>query len=152
TTTISGVTNREELGESSGAQRPEARPDAIRWPKMEEAAILFSTAGGIATLTLNRPQRLNAITWPMMEEMLTRVREVAADEAIRLLVFKGKGRAFSSGDDIVDGMGERRLGGNPEGITADRGLHYELVKSILEAPKPTVAAINGRCHGAAWVI
>lgn len=119
---------------------------------IEEAPILLTSAGAIATITLNRPRRLNAITWPMMEDMLTLVRTAAADEAVRLLVFKGSGRAFSSGDDIVDGMGERRLGGNPEGITSDRGLHYELVKAILEAPKPVVAAIHGRCHGAAWVI
>ena len=119
---------------------------------MEDAPILFSCEGAIATITLNRPQRLNAITWPMMESMLTLVRDAASNDAIRLLVFKGNGRAFSSGDDIVDGMGERRLGGNPEGITSDRGLHYELVKALLEAPKPVVAAIHGRCHGAAWVI
>jgi len=118
----------------------------------EEAPILFSTEGGVATITLNRPNRLNAITWAMMEFMLTRVREVAADDNVRLLVFKGNGRAFSSGDDIVSGMGERRLGGTPEGINADRGLHYELIKAMLEAPKPVVAAIHGRCHGAGWVI
>ena len=119
---------------------------------MEEAPILFTTHAGIATITLNRPQRLNAITWPMMEFMVERVRETANDDAIRLVVFKGNGRAFSSGDDIVDGMGDRRLGGSPEGITLDRGLHYDLVKAILQAPKPVVAAIHGRCHGAGWVI
>lgn len=88
----------------------------------------------------------------MMETLVHLTRQVATDPATRVLVFKGNGRAFSSGDDIVDGMGTRTEGGDPEGITADRGLHYELVKVLLELPKPTVAAIHGRCHGAGWVI
>jgi 2-(1,2-epoxy-1,2-dihydrophenyl)acetyl-CoA isomerase len=119
---------------------------------MDETPILFEQSAGVATITLNRPQRLNAITWPMMEELVGLTRRVGADGAVRVLVFKGAGRAFSSGDDIVDGMGTRKLGGEPEGITADRGLHHELVKLLLEVPKPVVAAIHGRCHGAAWVI
>jgi enoyl-CoA hydratase/carnithine racemase len=71
---------------------------------------------------------------------------------VRVLVFTGAGRAFSSGDDIGEGMGERRRGGDPDGLNADRGLHHQLVKRLLELPKPTVAAIHGRCHGAAWVL
>jgi 2-(1,2-epoxy-1,2-dihydrophenyl)acetyl-CoA isomerase len=119
---------------------------------VDEAPILFESNDGVATITLNRPQRLNAITWPMMERMVELTRHVGQDKAVRVLVFKGNGRAFSSGDDIVEGMGVRTAGGDPEGITADRGLHYELVKLLLELPKPTIAAIHGRCHGAAWII
>ena len=119
---------------------------------MDEPPILFSTDGAVATITLNRPQRLNAITWRMIEDILDHLRAVSADESTRVLVFRGAGRAFSSGDDIVDGMGERRFGGDPAGLTSDRGLHYELVKALLTIPKPVVVAIHGRCHGAAWVI
>jgi 2-(1,2-epoxy-1,2-dihydrophenyl)acetyl-CoA isomerase len=118
----------------------------------EAEPILFEASAGVATVTLNRPQRLNAITWPMMERMVQLTREVGRDPDLRALVFKGNGRAFSSGDDIVECMGVRTHGGDPEGITNDRGLHYELVKLLLELPKPTIAAIHGRCHGAAWVI
>ena len=113
---------------------------------------MFEATAGVATITLNRPQRLNAITWPMMERMVQLTRDVGQDPDLRVLVFKGNGRAFSSGDDIVEGMGVRTHGGDPEGITNDRGLHHELVKLLLELPKPTIAAIHGRCHGAAWVI
>jgi enoyl-CoA hydratase/carnithine racemase len=49
-------------------------------------------------------------------------------------------------------MGQRTRGGEPDGINADRGLHYQLVKNLLELPKPVVAAIHGRCHGAGFVL
>jgi enoyl-CoA hydratase/carnithine racemase len=125
---------------------------AVRCRAVDDEAILFAAESGVATITLNRPRRLNAITWPMMERMLALTRQAGEDQTVRVLVFKGSGRAFSSGDDIVDGMGVRTLGGDPEGISNDRGLHYELVRLLMELPKPTVAAIHGRCHGAAWVI
>jgi enoyl-CoA hydratase/carnithine racemase len=92
------------------------------------------------------------MTWLMVEEILDAAEDCAADETVRVLAFSGAGRAFSSGDDIVDGMGARSRGGNPEGITADRGLHYEIVRSLLKMPKPVVAAIHGRCHGAGWIL
>ena len=114
--------------------------------------ILFDKRDGIARITFNRPQRLNAMTWLMVEEILAAAEDCAADESVRVLAFSGAGRAFSSGDDIVDGMGVRSRGGNPEGITADRGLHYEIVRLLLQMPKPVVAAIHGRCHGAGWIL
>jgi 2-(1,2-epoxy-1,2-dihydrophenyl)acetyl-CoA isomerase len=115
-------------------------------------AILFERDGAIARATLNRPERLNAMTWRMFEELLDVAEICARDASVRVLVFSGAGRAFSSGDDIVDGMGARRRGGDPTGVTVDRGLHYELVKLLMQLPKPVVAAIHGRCHGAAWIL
>src|SRR6266498_3449880 len=114
--------------------------------------IIFDKQAGIARVTMNRPDRLNAMTWRMIEEFLDVVEECGRDDSVRVLVFTGAGRAFSSGDDIVDGMGERRRGGNPGGINNDRGLHHQLVKMLLELPKPVVAALNGRCHGAGFVL
>jgi 2-(1,2-epoxy-1,2-dihydrophenyl)acetyl-CoA isomerase len=114
--------------------------------------ILFDKQNGIATVTLNRPERLNAMTWRMIEEFLEVVEACRKDDSVRVLVFTGAGRAFSSGDDIIAGMGDRRLGGNPGGVNNDRGLHHALVKALLELPKPVVAALNGRCHGAGFVL
>jgi 2-(1,2-epoxy-1,2-dihydrophenyl)acetyl-CoA isomerase len=114
--------------------------------------ILFDKRDGIATVTLNRPERLNAMTWQMIEELLDAIEDCRQDDTVRVLVFTGAGRAFSSGDDIVGGMGERTRGGNPGGVNADRGLHHLLVKTLLELPKPVVAALNGRCHGAGFVL
>jgi 2-(1,2-epoxy-1,2-dihydrophenyl)acetyl-CoA isomerase len=114
--------------------------------------ILFDIGAGIATVTLNRPERLNAMTWRMIEELLDAIEECRTDERVRVLVVTGAGRAFSSGDDIVGGMGERTRGGNPGGVNAERGLHHQLVKALLELPKPAVSALNGRCHGAGFVL
>jgi 2-(1,2-epoxy-1,2-dihydrophenyl)acetyl-CoA isomerase len=117
-----------------------------------EREVLVEQDRGVLRVTLNRPERLNAITWPMIDDLLDVVERCADDDSVRVLVVRGAGRVFSSGDDIGEGMGERRRGGDPEGINANRGLHYELVKRLLELPKPAVAAIHGRCHGAAWVL
>ena len=118
----------------------------------QQSAVVVKDKDSVRWVTLNRPERLNAITWPMMEDLVDVVERSTDSEAVRVVVFRGAGRAFSSGDDIGEGMGERRRGSDPEGINAHRGLHYELVKGLLELPKPAVAAIHGRCHGAAWVL
>jgi len=119
---------------------------------MHYETILADREQAIARITLNRPERLNAITWPMMEELLDAIEAYGRNDEVRVVELAGAGRAFSSGDDIGEGMGTRSRGADPEGINAERGLHYQLVKLLLELPKPVVAAIHGRCHGAAWVI
>jgi 2-(1,2-epoxy-1,2-dihydrophenyl)acetyl-CoA isomerase len=112
----------------------------------------FAREGGVATVTLNRPDRLNAITWKMVEGITDFVAECGRDDGVRAIVVTGAGRAFSSGDDIVSGMGELPARhGRPAGLSTDLGLHHLLVKTLLSVPKPVVAAINGRCHGAGWV-
>jgi len=66
----------------------------------------FHREGGVATVTLHRPERLKAITWKMVEGLIDFIEECSRDETIRVMVITGTGRAFSSGDDIVEGMGE----------------------------------------------
>ena len=58
--------------------------------------VLFEKRGGVATVTLNRPDKLNAITWRMMEDFLDFVEDVRQDDSARVLVFTGAGRAFSA--------------------------------------------------------
>lgn len=113
----------------------------------------FNHQGGVATMTLNRPERLNAITWEMVQGIIDFTEECSRDDTVRVMVITGEGRAFSSGDDIVDGMGEIPVRhGDPGSLRIDLGLHHEMVKKFLTVPKPVVAAINGRCHGAGLVI
>ena len=63
-------------------------------------AIIFTTDGPIATIKLNRPDKLNAFGGPMREEILDALTTIAADEGIRVLVVTGEGRGFSAGGDI----------------------------------------------------
>ena len=118
----------------------------------EVEGLLFRREGGVATITLNRPDKLNAITFRMVEGLTAFVDECGQDDDIRAIVITGAGRAFSSGDDIVGGMGEpSRKFIADVGIGTDLGPHHALVKKLLSVTKPVVAAINGRCHGAGWV-
>jgi len=114
--------------------------------------LTFSREGAVATITLNRPEKLNAILFSMIEGITEMVDELGRDDDVRVVKITGTGRAFSSGDDIVGGMGDRserwRQG---VGLFTDFGPHHLMVKTIMEAPKPVVAALNGRCHGAGWV-
>jgi 2-(1,2-epoxy-1,2-dihydrophenyl)acetyl-CoA isomerase len=108
--------------------------------------------GGVATIRLDRPEKLNAILFSMIEGIADLVGEFGRDEDIRAIVITGTGRAFSSGDDIVGGMGERSDNEHRQvGMHVDLGPHHRMVKTIMSAPKPVIAAINGRCHGAGWV-
>ncbi len=114
--------------------------------------LLFERDGPVARVTLNRPDKLNAITWKMVQGLTAFVEQCGYDPDVRVIVITGAGRAFSSGDDIVGGMGDYPPGAPRGGLHNHRGPHYEMVKTLLGVPKPVVAAINGRCHGAGWVI
>ena len=121
-------------------------------PVAKVEGLLFELEGGVAKATLNRPQKLNALDFKMVEGLTAWVEQCGEREDVRVIVVTGAGRAFCSGDDIVDGMGDPE-GGNVRGkLTPRRGPHYEMVRTLLSTPKPIVAALNGRCHGAGWVL
>ena len=111
----------------------------------------FDKEGGVATVTLNRPEKLNALTFKMIQGVTDFVEECGWDPDVRAIVITGAGRAFCSGDDIVGGMGERS-GPPRDAPSNERGPHYRMVKTFMSTPKPVIAAINGRCHGAGWVM
>ena len=116
--------------------------------------LTISVADGIATITLNRPEKLNAIRWAMVHGITDWVAALGEDPAVRVIVITGAGRAFSSGDDIVGGMGGEVSREPADRIrrSTTRGAHYQMIKTLMSAPKPVVAALNGRTHGAGWVI
>jgi 2-(1,2-epoxy-1,2-dihydrophenyl)acetyl-CoA isomerase len=113
---------------------------------MSEPTILYAADGGIARLTLNRPERLNSFNARMHEEMRGALAR-AAEESARVLVITGAGRGFSAGQDL----GDRQVA--PGGARADLGESIErnykpLVLALRRFPAPTIAAVNGVAAGA----
>jgi len=103
---------------------------------------------GIATLTFNRPERMNALSTPIMEGLLRGLPQLAGDPAVKVVVLTGAGRAFCAGGDVksmAEEGGERRS--VPE-ATARLRSRMELSRILHELPKPTIAMINGPAAGA----
>ncbi len=109
----------------------------------------YSLSGGIATVTLNRPDRLNAFTYRMHGELLEVFDQTDADDDVRAVIVTGAGRAFCAGADL--GRGERTFNyeGRAEGEAArpPRDTGGELVLRIFRSLKPVIAAINGPAVG-----
>ena len=94
----------------------------------------------VATLTLNRPEKRNAISFELIDDLLRALDEVAKSDAIVLIV-TGAGRAFCSGMDL-DNL-KALLGRTPEQNLQDSETMVRLFRSLYEFPKVTIAAVNG---------
>ena len=112
-----------------------------------QAQVLVSVSEGVMTLTLNRPEKLNAVTYRMIAELLDQLQRAEEDGAVRAVAMTGAGRAFSAGDDVVS-MGELPYQ-LPPGAHPVREYQQRLIMRWFWFPKPTIAAIRGRCHGIA---
>ncbi len=107
--------------------------------------------GGIAVITLNRPERLNALTWDLMRELHAALDEIRADDSIRLLILTGEGRGFCSGLDI--GRGDPL--GSDDGILQvleRQELVANLAIKLRKLPIPVIAAVNGPATGAGFAL
>jgi enoyl-CoA hydratase/carnithine racemase len=109
----------------------------------EERELLTKTRDGIATLTLNRPDALNALTPRMLEALGNAVEAAGEDDDVRAIVVTGAGRAFSSGVDLK-ALGDRPIINGSVGdildIPARRAIRFMEI-----APKPVIAKVNGHC-------
>ena len=106
--------------------------------------VRFEVAGEIATLTLDRPKKLNAVTAAMAAEIVKACRQVDRDDAIKVLVVTGAGeRAFCAGSDVnmLDDLGTPWEGRNRAGYDRD------YIDPLLRLRKPAIAAIDGYCLG-----
>jgi enoyl-CoA hydratase/carnithine racemase len=106
---------------------------------------------GVVTLTLNRPDRLNALTFEVYRELAAAFRALDAEPGVRAIIITGRGRAFCSGGDVEDIIGAL-LGKPIEELLAFTRLTCELILSIRECRRPVVAALNGTVAGAGAVI
>jgi 2-(1,2-epoxy-1,2-dihydrophenyl)acetyl-CoA isomerase len=105
--------------------------------------ILVERAGGLVTVTLNRPDRLNALTNDMWVELARVFREVSHRQEDRVMVVTGAGRAFCSGADLGDGTG-----GPERSAIEHMRIVGEAAMALHRIPKPTIARVDGVAAGA----
>lgn len=109
---------------------------------MSEPHLLYTLEDGVAILTLNRPERMNALTTDLLGDIGATLDRAVADGA-RCVLIKGEGRAFSSGADLVS------TGGLPDDLGQLLEDHYNpLVRKIAAIPVPVVSAVQGAAAGA----
>jgi 2-(1,2-epoxy-1,2-dihydrophenyl)acetyl-CoA isomerase len=108
--------------------------------------ILIERTGHVALVTLNRPASLNAFDTKQRQEFIRAAREVNADEAIRVVVLTGSGRAFSAGADLTESAGrsENRGQDTEDLLNSD---YKPGILAISNAPKPWISAVNGAAAG-----
>ena len=114
--------------------------------------VLYETAGAVATLTLNRPERLNTITPELIADLREALARAQADDAVRVMRLRGAGRAFCAGYDI--GWGAEVMaqaeGDRPWDPMADQRMMSDFVEaymSLWRSPKPVIAQVHGFCVG-----
>lgn len=117
---------------------------------MEYTQIIYEVTDHVATVTLNRPEQLNAFTGLMMRELIHAFDTVDADDDVRVVIVTGAGRGFCAGADLSSG-GETFSKGGSDEIPADVGIPRDgggLVSlRIFECTKPVIGAINGAAVG-----
>jgi 2-(1,2-epoxy-1,2-dihydrophenyl)acetyl-CoA isomerase len=112
---------------------------------MTYKTILFESCQGIARLTLNRPDRLNAFTAQMHEEVADALSEVEADPKTRVLLLTASGRGFCAGQDLT----ERDVHAGPLDLGKTTRTYYNpLIRRLTALPLPVVCAVNGVAAGA----
>ena len=124
---------------------------------MSPTTLLYDTHGAIASITLNRPNRLNTIVPPMPDEFEAAVNEAVHDDAVRVIVLRGAGRAFCAGYDFGGGFehwdryittdGRWDPGKDFAFATAPQLAPTQKFMSMWRSPKPVIAQVHGWCVG-----
>ena len=110
-------------------------------------SFLYEQREGVGTITLNRPERLNAITFEVYHELTDFIARLRDEKDVRVVVITGAGRAFCSGGDVRDIIGELQ-GSDAEGLMDFTRLTCELIHNMRALPKPIIASLNGTTAGA----
>jgi len=111
----------------------------------------FDAAHGVSLITLNRPERLNALTFEVYEELAAGFRTLDGEPGVRAVVITGAGRAFCSGGDVEDIIG-RLFERDAKGLLEFTRTTCALIAAMRNCRKPIVAAVNGTAAGAGAVI
>jgi enoyl-CoA hydratase/carnithine racemase len=120
-------------------------------PRPESFLYAVDPATAVATITLNRPERLNALTFQVYTELRDTFRALDREPGVRAVVITGAGRAFCTGGDVEDIIG-KLFARDAAGLLEFTRLTGDLILSIRQCRRPVVAALNGTVAGAGAVI
>ncbi|GAC1441674.1 MAG: enoyl-CoA hydratase-related protein [Mycobacteriales bacterium] len=109
--------------------------------------VLYDVAGAVATITLNRPEGMNALTVAAKTQLLDAATSAAADSAVRAVVLTGSGRAFCVGQDLRE-HAALLAAGDPAPLSTVAQHYNPLITLLTTMPKPVIAAVNGTAAGA----
>jgi 2-(1,2-epoxy-1,2-dihydrophenyl)acetyl-CoA isomerase len=112
---------------------------------MSEAAVLYAAEGGVATITMNRPQVLNALNDDLLIGLREALARAKADDAVRAVLLTGAGKGFCAGADLAAGSAVQGTRDVAQGL---RERYHPIVLAMRQLPKPIVAAVNGAAAGA----
>jgi enoyl-CoA hydratase/carnithine racemase len=112
---------------------------------------LYREDAGVATITLNRPDRLNALTFEIYAELRDLFAALVDRNEVKVIIITGEGRGFCSGGDVESIIGELLKQNMPQLLAFTR-MTGSLIRNIRAVPKPVIAAINGIAAGAGAVI
>lgn len=108
--------------------------------------VLVQQDGAVVTLTMNRPEKLNAFNDQMLEELTLAAEEASQDESIRCVVWNGAGRAFGAGQDL-SAFTDRYDAQEPIKVSEHLQKYHHLVQVLRSMPKPVIAALHGAATG-----
>src|SRR2546425_2884 len=108
---------------------------------------LYEQRDGVATITLNRPERLNALTFESYRELIDTFAALRDEKDVRAAVITGAGRAFCSGGDVHDIIAEL-FKRDMEGLLEFTRMTCDLIRNMRALPKPIIASLNGTTAGA----
>src|SRR5262249_10170407 len=111
--------------------------------------VLYEVADGVAVITLNRPERVNTISGPMLAQLTELLLKANADREVRAVILTGTGRAFCAGLDLVDATQGSGIGSQSQAgaVSVNLDLRNTPPTVLFAMDKPTICALNGAAAG-----
>lgn len=113
----------------------------------QDSEVLYEVSEGIATITLNRPERMNTISRPMLDLLAALLLKADADPAARVVILTAKGRMFCAGLDLVSASAGKGIGAPTDTVRTSIDIKKIPPTVLFNMDKPTICAINGAAAG-----